>query len=102
MAGTWSSDAAIGCRSFRCTASTRSEARDWCIATRKTSGSSSRFNPRNSRQRERDLARLPSAGVEARGVSEVDYPVVLEKDDNETILVSFPDFPEVHTFGTDV
>jgi antitoxin HicB len=31
----------------------------------------------------------------------MDYPVVLERDDNETILVSFPDFPEVHTFGDD-
>lgn len=31
----------------------------------------------------------------------MDYPVVLERDDNGTILVSFPDFPEVHTFGED-
>jgi antitoxin HicB len=31
----------------------------------------------------------------------VDYPAVLERDDNGTILVSFPDFPEVHTFGDD-
>ena len=30
----------------------------------------------------------------------MDYPVTLERDDNDTILVSFPDFPEVHTFGT--
>ncbi len=29
----------------------------------------------------------------------MDYPVVLERDDNNTILVSFPDFPEAHTFG---
>jgi antitoxin HicB len=29
----------------------------------------------------------------------VDYPVVLERDDNGGILVRFPDFPEVHTFG---
>ncbi|HYM23343.1 MAG TPA: type II toxin-antitoxin system HicB family antitoxin [Vicinamibacterales bacterium] len=29
----------------------------------------------------------------------MDYPVVLERDDNKTILVSFPDFPEAHTFG---
>ena len=29
----------------------------------------------------------------------MDYPVVLERDDNGKILVSFPDFPEVHTFG---
>jgi antitoxin HicB len=29
----------------------------------------------------------------------VDYPVVLERDDNGTILVGFPDFPDVHTFG---
>ena len=27
------------------------------------------------------------------------YPVVLEPDDNGTTLVSFPDFPEAHTFG---
>ena len=31
----------------------------------------------------------------------MDYPIVLERDDNETILVSFPDFPEAHTFGAD-
>jgi antitoxin HicB len=29
----------------------------------------------------------------------MDYPVTLERDDNDTILVSFPDFPEAHTFG---
>ena len=29
------------------------------------------------------------------------YPVVLEKDSNGTILVSFPDIPEAHTFGDD-
>jgi antitoxin HicB len=29
----------------------------------------------------------------------VRYPVVLEDDDNDTVLVSFPDFPEAHTFG---
>ncbi len=29
----------------------------------------------------------------------MDYPVVLERDDNGTVLVSLPDFPEVHTFG---
>ena len=27
------------------------------------------------------------------------YPVILEPDDNDTILVSFPDFPEAHTYG---
>jgi len=27
------------------------------------------------------------------------YPVVLEKDDNGTVVVSFPDIPEAHTFG---
>src|SRR5262245_2757986 len=32
----------------------------------------------------------------------MDYPVKLERDDNETILVSFPDFPEAHTSGDDV
>jgi antitoxin HicB len=31
----------------------------------------------------------------------MDYPVVLERDDNDTVLVTFPDFPEVHTFGDD-
>jgi antitoxin HicB len=30
----------------------------------------------------------------------VDYRVVLRRDDNDTFLVSFPDFPEAHTFGT--
>jgi antitoxin HicB len=29
------------------------------------------------------------------------YPVLLEPDTNATILVSFPDFPEAHTFGDD-
>jgi antitoxin HicB len=29
------------------------------------------------------------------------YPIVLERDDNDTLLVSFPDFPEAHTFGED-
>src|SRR4051812_36950149 len=29
----------------------------------------------------------------------MDYPVILERDDNDTILVSFPDFPEAHTYG---
>ena len=29
----------------------------------------------------------------------MDYPVTLERDDNDTILVSFVDFPEAHTFG---
>jgi predicted RNase H-like HicB family nuclease len=29
------------------------------------------------------------------------YPIVLERDDNDTILVSFPDIPEAHTFGED-
>ena len=31
----------------------------------------------------------------------MDYPVTLERDNNRTILVSFPDFPEAHTFGED-
>lgn len=30
----------------------------------------------------------------------MDYRAVLEPDDNGTIVVSFPDFPEAHTFGT--
>jgi antitoxin HicB len=29
----------------------------------------------------------------------MDYPVTLARDDNGTVLVSFPDFPEAHTFG---
>lgn len=29
----------------------------------------------------------------------MDYPIILERDDNDTVLVSFPDFPEAHTFG---
>jgi antitoxin HicB len=29
------------------------------------------------------------------------YPVVFEHDDNDTLLVSFPDIPEAHTFGED-
>ena len=29
------------------------------------------------------------------------YPIELEPDTNGTILVSFPDFPEAHTFGED-
>ncbi len=29
------------------------------------------------------------------------YPIVLEPDTNGTKLVSFPDFPEAHTFGDD-
>ena len=31
----------------------------------------------------------------------MEYPITLECDDNNTILVSFPDFPEAHTFGKD-
>jgi len=27
------------------------------------------------------------------------YPVRLSRDDNDTVLVSFPDFPEAHSFG---
>ena len=30
------------------------------------------------------------------------YPVTLSRDDNDTWLVTFPDFPEAHTFGDDV
>ena len=29
------------------------------------------------------------------------YPVKLERDTNNTILLSFPDVPEAHTFGRD-
>ena len=31
----------------------------------------------------------------------IKYPVYLEPDSNDTILVSFPDIPEAHTFGDD-
>lgn len=31
----------------------------------------------------------------------MEYPITLERDDNGTVLVSFPDFPEAHTFGED-
>jgi antitoxin HicB len=31
----------------------------------------------------------------------VQYPVTLTADDNDTILVTFPDFPEAQTFGDD-
>ena len=31
----------------------------------------------------------------------VSYPYSVERDDNGTLLVSFPDFPEAHTFGED-
>jgi antitoxin HicB len=31
----------------------------------------------------------------------VRYPVVLEPDDNGTVMVTFPDFPEAQTFGED-
>lgn len=31
----------------------------------------------------------------------VRFPVTLAPDDNDTILVTFPDFPEAHTFGDD-
>src|SRR5690349_18013074 len=36
---------------------------------------------------------------EGSWVEMMEYPVRLTKDDNDTILVSFPDFPEAHTFG---
>src|SRR5512138_1373384 len=31
----------------------------------------------------------------------VKYPVVLKRDTNGTLMVSFPDVPEAHTFGED-
>ena len=31
----------------------------------------------------------------------MEYPVTLTKDDNDTYLVTFPDFPEAQTFGDD-
>jgi antitoxin HicB len=32
----------------------------------------------------------------------MEYAVTLKRDDNDTLLVSFPDFPEAHTFGEDI
>jgi antitoxin HicB len=32
----------------------------------------------------------------------MEYPVTLTRDNNKTVLVSFPDFPEAHTFGEDI
>ena len=32
----------------------------------------------------------------------MDYPVTLTRDDNNTYLVEFPDFPEAHTFGESI
>ncbi len=29
------------------------------------------------------------------------YPIKLKRDTNDTLLVTFPDFPEAHTFGED-
>ena len=29
------------------------------------------------------------------------YPVSLEQDSNGTILISFPDVPEAHTYGSE-
>jgi antitoxin HicB len=29
----------------------------------------------------------------------ISYPYTLTQDDNDTLLVEFPDFPEAHTFG---
>lgn len=34
-----------------------------------------------------------------RGDKPMRYPIALTKDDNDTILVDFPNFPEAHTFG---
>lgn len=31
----------------------------------------------------------------------VRYPVTLQPDDNDTVMVTFPDFPEAQTFGED-
>ena len=30
----------------------------------------------------------------------MNYPIIFERDTNGTVLVSFPDFPEAHTFGS--
>jgi len=42
---------------------------------------------------------LQTSAGEEEATTAMEYPVVLERDDNGTVLVSFPDFPEVHTFG---
>lgn len=44
---------------------------------------------------------LQTSAGEEEATTTMEYPVVLERDDNGTVLVSFPDFPEVHTFGED-
>ena len=31
----------------------------------------------------------------------MEYPIILEEDDNDTLLVTSPDFPELTTFGED-
>ena len=31
----------------------------------------------------------------------LEYPIILEEDDNDTLLVTSPDFPELTTFGDD-
>ena len=31
----------------------------------------------------------------------VEYPITIEEDDHETLLVTSPDFPELTTFGDD-
>ena len=31
----------------------------------------------------------------------LEYPIMLEEDDNDTLLVTSPDFPELTTFGDD-
>ena len=32
----------------------------------------------------------------------MEYPITLARDTNGTVLVSFVDFPEAHTFGDDI
>src|SRR5262245_17943296 len=43
-------------------------------------------------------ARQATSGSE---IDSMEYPITLSRDDNGTLLVSFPDFPEAHTFGDD-
>jgi antitoxin HicB len=43
-------------------------------------------------------SRRISVWIEEPGV---DYPLVIEPDDNQTLLVTCPDLPEVTTFGED-
>src|SRR4051794_1296612 len=47
-------------------------------------------------------ARRPEGPYARRKESPMEYPITLARDTNGTVLVSFVDFPEAHTFGEDV